>query len=120
MNPPILPWHREAAIALAGPVPTKGLVVMYAAIISRHDPHAAQHADCKDLITCDGIGKERKAALLGQMQTQHEATVRLLEQAILGLDLAARRESPEFLGYVFTADAIRAHLAKLRGEGGAT
>lgn len=59
------------------------------------------------------ISPESFAALVAEHDPNAE-TARLLEQAILGLDLAARRESPEFLGYVFTADAIRAHLAKLR------
>lgn len=38
-----------------------------------------------------------------------------LELALQGLDIAATRQLPEFIGFVLTADKARAAIAKARG-----
>ena len=49
MNPPILPWHREAANDIT-PHAWDWDDVDIAAIIARHDPHAAQQQETVRLL----------------------------------------------------------------------
>ena len=88
MNPPVLPWHREAADLATAAYDRlredKGCRIIddIAAIIARHDPYAAQHAE----------------------------TVRLLGEAVLHV----KYSGPARLLH----DEIRAHLAALHIGGG--
>jgi hypothetical protein len=49
MNPPVLPWHKKAAEDITGEwhAMTQSDI---AAMIARHDPHAAQHAETVRLL----------------------------------------------------------------------
>jgi predicted signal transduction protein with EAL and GGDEF domain len=91
MNPPILPWHHEAAKEILRTQATgyHGADMNdkdAAAIIAAHDPHAAQQQE----------------------------TVRLLRRAEAALYAAPYPE------YEKLSDKIRAHIAAQRGGGGAT
>ncbi len=91
MNPPVLSWHREAANDIT-PHAWDWDDVDIAAIIAAHDPHAAQ-----------------------QEVAQHEATVRLLREALPYIaDAAFVQFTP---GTKELRDEIRAHLAALREKG---
>lgn len=90
---PVLPWHREAAKEIEIEPDSCKTVGYIAAIIARHDPHAAQH----------------------------EKTVRLLEEAFHMLNMTPRRPIHEPFHValhktnIALADRIRAHLAAMKG-----
>jgi len=75
------------------------------------------------VITDNAMGRHLAKIINGA--PEHEANARLiaaapelleaLELALQGLDIAATKQLPEFIGFVLTADKARAAIAKARG-----
>jgi len=75
----------------------------------------------RTLLTCDGVGKARKAEVLAQLKAQNTETTRLLEQAQHALLLtpailiSSAVQKELYKQNMSMVDKIRAHLAALKG-----
>ena len=111
MNPPVLPWHREAVDAIvAKPLPSMSQFVGFGDCMkARFDEMAQRIANC-----------DPHAA-------QQQETARLLEHLCATVEaheiesLDCDRRGEEYCNCLRKAVAkARAHLAAQRGKGGAT
>lgn len=124
-QPTVLPWHIQTAILLCprarqrppyDQIPDDewlDSVDRTAAIIARHDPHAAQEfRHIEEMKLLEAASHE---AVL-ELMAQHATTVRLLEEELrLNLELQRDSKLGDFQFFVVRqAREIRAHLAALR------
>lgn len=123
-QPTVLPWHKAAADEILAAQAYGKCLQTAAAIIARHDPQGvwiAYDAWVKELEARLTAAKKRAELLqdhyeckmdtpqrVSRMETQHAATLRLLERAL------SHTMSTE-TGRIIVQDAIRAHLAAMKG-----
>ena len=81
-QPTTLPWHREAAKDVNQHCDTRYTCdAVIAAIIAKHDPHAAQESLLARTITRRDVLAEELDAAERLHAAQHAETLRLLERA---------------------------------------